>query len=77
MKHPVLKKIMGVLLCGCKHLGPFPLLMPHTTDGIALRAVFRGNTKLAQRAEAPSIELAILPAERGDCNCRVWLSGFT
>lgn len=77
MKHPVLKKIMGVLLCGCKHLGPFPLLTPHTTDGIALSAVSRGNTELAQRAEAPSIELAILPAEGGDCNGRVWLSGFT
>ena len=76
MKHPVLKKIMGVLLCGCKHLGLFPLLTPHTTDGIALSDVFRGNTGLSQRAEAPSIELAILPAEGGDCNGRVWLSGF-
>ena len=65
MKHPVLKKIMGVLLCGCKHLGPSPLLTPHTTDGIALSAVSRGNTELVKRAEAPSIELAILPAEGG------------
>ena len=72
-----MKSIMGILLCGYKHLGPFPLLTPHTTDGIALSAVFRGNTELAKRAEVLSIELATLPAEEGDCNGRVWLSGFT
>lgn len=77
MKHPVLKKIIGVLLRGCKRLGPFPLLTPHATDGIALSAVSRGNTELVKRAEVPSIELATLLAEGGDCNGRVWLSGFT
>lgn len=77
MKHPVLKQILGVLLCACKHLGPFSFLASHATEGVALSAVSRGNTELAQRAEAPSIEFATLPAEEGDCNGRVWLSGFT
>ncbi len=77
MKHPVLKQILGILLCGCKHLGPFPILASHATEGVALSAVFRGNTGLAQRAEAPSIEFATILAEGGDRNGRVWLSGFT
>ena len=77
MKHPDLKQILGILLCGCKHLGPFPFLASHATEGIALSAVSRGNTELAKRNEVSSIELATLPAEEGDCNGRVWLSGFT
>ncbi|MBR6825502.1 MAG: hypothetical protein IKM59_03040 [Oscillospiraceae bacterium] len=73
MKHPVLKQILGVLLCGCKHLGP----ASHATEGVALSAVSRGNTELAKRNEVSSIELAILPAEGGDCIGKVWLPGFT
>ncbi len=77
MKHPVLKQILGGLLCGCKHLGPFPFLASHATEGVALSAVSRGNTELAKRNKVSSIELATLPAEGGDRNGRVWLSGFT
>jgi hypothetical protein len=77
MKHPVLKKITGVHLCGWKHLGLFPLSASYATKGITLVAVSRGNTELAQRAEAPSIELATLPAAGGDSNGRVWFYGFT
>ena len=77
MKHPVLKKIIGVLLRGCKHLGPFLFLASHATEGIALSVESRENTELAKRAEVLSVGLATLPAEGGDCNGRVWLSGFT
>ncbi len=77
MKRPVLKKIMGVLLCGCKYLGLFPLSASYTTEGIALSAVSRESTEFVQRGKVPSIELATILAEGRDCNGKVWLAGFT
>ncbi|MBR6825357.1 MAG: MBL fold metallo-hydrolase, partial [Oscillospiraceae bacterium] len=77
MKHSIMTKIMGVLLCICLLMGVFPLGTAHAAQKVEIVNATSELTEIARRAQAISDTLELLPATGSNRNGRVRLSGFT
>ena len=77
MEHPMIKKLMSILLCLCMLLSVLPTATVHATENMEVVTADRGDTTLAHRAQALSETLSLLPATGGNRNGRVRLSDFT